>query len=404
MNKPKPLVNLGSACSLFTCIDEFKRCYFFFFFSWVYFDPGTQFSKCLSQRHMLNEPQNWSVSLSPSNTSYTLSLGKGAGPSRNKHAAGIYVLSGGFIAQLRDPGVCLSIHQAVFCSGVTPHLHTEQASLLHPFLYLWCHLLLGMGFPVGDECCCCRTESLPCTELEKHLPGISHRNLLAPALPPSCAAFLAAPTPALCNCLRAGEVTPGACFDPVVSPLLSNAVWKDLFESFFSRTGRPCSLAHAHGAAALGFEGNWKPGLWLGTQSLHSALLLHFKRPVCAQRSDGCPSDIPACRDPATATPPAVLCLPCLVCWRLLEHLHMLNSHCVTPWQRVLFYPLLRGVNWDREHPMACLWPHKKFSGGPAIRTLWSTLCCVLMSFSSWHAAFASSVMFWPLCCISRPG
>lgn len=68
----------------------------FFFFSWVYFDPGTQFSKCLSQRHMLNQPQNWSVSLSPSDTSYTLSLGEGAGPSRNKHTAGIHVLSGGF--------------------------------------------------------------------------------------------------------------------------------------------------------------------------------------------------------------------------------------------------------------------------------------------------------------------
>lgn len=242
--------------------------------------------------------------------------------------------------------------------------------------------------------------------LEKHLPGISWRNPLAPALPPSCAAFLAVPTPSLCNCLwgRRG-VTPGGCFDPLVSPLLSNAVWKDLFESFFSRRGRPCTLAHARGAAALGFKGKWKPGLWreawLGTQSFHSALLLHLKRPVCAQRSDGCPSDIPACRDPVTATPPAALCLPCLVCWRLLEHLHMLNNHCVTPWQRVLFYPLLRGVNWDREHPLACLWPHKKFSGGPAIRTLRSRLCCVLMTWWAFPPGTQPSPPVW---CSDLPG
>lgn len=64
--------------------------------------------------------------------------------------------------------MCLNIHQAVFCSGVTPQLsHAEEASLLHqtcPFLHLWCRLLLGIGCPVGNECCWCRTESLSCTE------------------------------------------------------------------------------------------------------------------------------------------------------------------------------------------------------------------------------------------------
>lgn len=92
--------------------------------------------------------------------------------------------------QLGDAGLCLNIHQAVFCSGITPQLsHTEQASLLHPacpFLRLWCHLLLGMGCPVDDECGCCRTESLPGTELEKHLPVVSPRNpALVPPVPHS---------------------------------------------------------------------------------------------------------------------------------------------------------------------------------------------------------------------------
>lgn len=124
---------------------------------------------------MLNEPQNWSLSLSPSNTSYTLSLGKGAEPSRNKRCRYLCSVWGLLIPQLRDPGMCLDIPQAVFCSGVTPQLsHTEEASLLRqtrPLLHLWCHLLWGTGCPAGDERCCRRAESLPCTEQELHLPG-----------------------------------------------------------------------------------------------------------------------------------------------------------------------------------------------------------------------------------------
>lgn len=210
---------------------------------------------------MLNEPQNWSLSLSPSNTSYTLSLGKGAGPSRNKHSAGIYVLSGGFSSfSWGILGCVWTSTRLYFCSGVSQLSHTEEASLLHqthPLLHLWCHLLLGIGCPVmSKECCCQRTES-PCLAQSRRSTCLEWAaGRAAPALLPPVPHSWRFPLAAYVTVSEAGEVTPGGCFDPVVSPLLSSLMLSGrICSSLFSAGEAGRALWHTHRSCCAGISG-----------------------------------------------------------------------------------------------------------------------------------------------------
>lgn len=145
---------------------------------------------------MLNEPQNWSVSLSPSNTSYTLSLDKEAGT--NTLQVFLFCL-GASHGMSEHPPRCISFR----CNSsalIQKWLHFSIKSVPSHVCGATCSWGQGalwvMSVALKD-----RVPALH-GALEQHLPGISRRNPLAPALPPSCAAFLAVPTPGLCNCLR----------------------------------------------------------------------------------------------------------------------------------------------------------------------------------------------------------
>lgn len=87
----------------------------------------------------------------------------------------------------------------------------------------------------------------------------------------------------------------------------------------------------------------------------------------------------------------------------------MLNSHCVTLWQRLLFYLCQRGVNWDRERPGGLSVATQDVIWGPSVRTPAPRLCCTLGARSALPLArsleqgvLASCLEFWPLYCGSR--
>lgn len=140
---------------------------------------------------MLNEPQNWSVSLSPSNTPYTLSLDRGAGTNTLQ----VFLFCLGASHPSAEGPWAVSEHPPGCISFRSNSSALIQERLHFSLRRVPCYIcgVLGPGCPVGDEC-------------QGHspaLPGVGAAPAWiqlqepsgpgAPSLPPSCAAALAAP-------------------------------------------------------------------------------------------------------------------------------------------------------------------------------------------------------------------
>lgn len=119
--------------------------------------------------------------------------------------------------QLRDPGLYLSIHQAVFPSAVAPQL-SYRGGFTSPS-NVWG--VLGPGCPVGDECWCWGQSpslqgcwSSTCLE--------SAAGTLRPGAPSLLCRIPGGSHSALCNCLRGRRGHSRCLIWSLVSPLLSS--------------------------------------------------------------------------------------------------------------------------------------------------------------------------------------
>lgn len=192
-----------------------------------------------------------------------------------------------------------------------------------PFLHLWCHffgqLIVGVAFKGQAHYIRVYWRSTCLWSAE--------RNLWARDLSPSVVPHSRRPPLLHAADVTVSEAEEGSLQVAVLIwwRLLSSLTLSERICSILSSKGearRACTFAHAHGAAALGFKGKWKPGLWqeawLGIQSFHSALLLHLKKLLCAQHSDLLPRWHHTLSG-LQLQQYQVLCLSCLVCLRLLE-------------------------------------------------------------------------------------